>query len=282
MVSSPEPLEPAEITEIVLPNKQTLAAIVSPIVSGDVLGRVAVMRDITHLKELDQMKSDFVQSASHELRNPLQVMSGYAGLLLEEGELDGRQREWVDQIRSGVHQMTELIDNLLDIPKIESGVDVNMVDTPVRKLIEDVVAAHQAHAREKDLDLSADLAPDLPSVQADATLVRQAVSNLVENAIKYTPSGFIRVRAAAHAERGELVISVRDSGLGIAEEAQGRLFQKFYRVKSRDTVNIFGTGLGLAIVKSIADLHHGRVWVESEPHEGSTFHLALPLSTNGP
>jgi PAS domain S-box-containing protein len=273
--TSPEPQQPQEFT---LPNKRTLAAIVSPVVNaeGDVLGRVAVMRDITHLKEIDAMKSDFVQSASHDLRGPLQVMNGYASIMLAEGGLTPQQQDWVDKIKLGINQMTELITALLDITKIEAGIDVNMVDISVHDIVQDVLMTLRGRALEKSLDLSAAVDRSLPLIHADPMLLRQAVANLVENAIKYTPAGFVRLRVDQH--DGELIVSVQDSGLGIAPEAQGRLFEKFYRVKNRDTAKIFGTGLGLAFVKSIAELHHGRVWVKSEPHQGSTFYLALPLS----
>jgi two-component system phosphate regulon sensor histidine kinase PhoR len=153
---------------------------------------------------------------------------------------------------------------------------VNMIDISVQDIVQDVLMTLRGRAVEKSLELTADVDQSLPLIHADPMLLRQAVSNLVENAIKYTPAGFVRLRAEQL--DGQLLVSVQDSGLGIALEAQGRLFEKFYRVKNRDTAKIFGTGLGLAFVKSIAELHHGRVWVKSEPHQGSTFYLALPLS----
>jgi signal transduction histidine kinase len=127
-----------------------------------------------------------------------------------------------------------------------------------------------------EVELVADLPRDLPQTLGDSTLIRQAIKNLVENAIKYTP-GPGRVQVGLHAEPKSLVVTVRDNGIGIAPENQHRLFEKFYRIRRRDTVHVRGTGLGLAIVKSIADLHGGRVWVESRLDQGSTFYLALPL-----
>ena len=131
-------------------------------------------------------------------------------------------------------------------------------------------------ALESEVELTANLPRDIPPTLGDSTLIRQAVKNLVENAIKYTPGpGWVKVQL--NAEPKSIVVSVQDNGIGIAPENQHRLFEKFYRIRRRDTVHIRGTGLGLAIVKSISDLHGGRVWVESKLDEGSTFYLALPL-----
>jgi signal transduction histidine kinase len=131
-------------------------------------------------------------------------------------------------------------------------------------------------AMEQEVDLSADLPPDTPPTLGDNTLLRQAIKNLVENAVKYTPGpGQVEVRL--YKQNGSLVVSVHDTGIGIATADQRRLFEKFYRIRRRDTVHIRGTGLGLAIVKSIADLHGGRVWLESKLNQGSTFYLAVPL-----
>ena len=273
--TSPEPDQPKEIA---LPNARTLSAIVSPIVNaqGEVLGRVAVMHDITHLKEIDAMKSNFLQLASHDLRSPLQTITGYTGLILGEGGLSTRQEEWIGKVGQGVQDMTKLITDLLDISKIEAGAEVNMANASIDDIIRDVAFSLKARAQMANLRLDMQIAAPLPPIRVDAALIRQAIANLVDNAIKYTPAGFVRIRAERHG--GELIVSVQDSGLGIPLEAQERLFEKFYRVKTRETIRIRGSGLGLAIVKSIVELHRGRVWVESESNKGSTFFLALPIS----
>jgi len=133
-----------------------------------------------------------------------------------------------------------------------------------------------ARAADQGIKLAASLPLDVPATLADNTLVRQAIKNLVDNAIKYTP-GPGEVDVSLRADDGFLIVRVRDTGIGIAVEHQHRLFEKFYRIKRRDTVHIKGTGLGLAIVKSIAEKHKGRVWVESKLGEGSTFYLAIPI-----
>ena len=135
-------------------------------------------------------------------------------------------------------------------------------------------------AQQEGIELLAFLPADIPPTMADRTLIRQAIKNLIDNAIKYTPNpGRVEVSLRNHARA--LIVTVRDNGIGIAPEHQHRLFEKFYRIKRRDTVHIKGTGLGLAIVKSIADRHKGRVWVESKLDEGSTFHFAVPLISPG-
>jgi PAS domain S-box-containing protein len=259
--------------EIEAPDGRTFSASVSSLAGG---GRVVTLRDITYLKELDQMKSDFVNTVSHDLRSPLTYMRGYTSMISMAGPLTERQQGFVDRILSGIEQMTELIDDLLDIGKIEAGVGIQIERCWLPGIVQAVVDDLGLWAMEQEVDLSADLPPDTPPTLGDNTLLRQAIKNLVENAVKYTPGpGQVEVRL--YKQNGSLVVSVHDTGIGIATADQRRLFEKFYRIRRRDTVHIRGTGLGLAIVKSIADLHGGRVWLESKLNQGSTFYLAVPL-----
>jgi PAS domain S-box-containing protein len=270
--------DPATRTkEITLPDKRVLYASASPIGygNGQIMGCVAVLRDITHLKEIDTMKSEFVATVSHDLRSPLTYMKGYTTLIVNAGPLSDKQREFVEKIRLGITQMTELIDNLLDLGKIEAGVGVNMTECQLDQIVQEVIEDLTPTAQAKKLELSAELPADLPPITADETLIRQALTNLVDNAIKYTRQGWVRV--SAQTSGTELIVSVKDSGIGIPATAQVKVFEKFYRVRTRDSVGIQGSGLGLSIVKSIADLHQARVYVESKPGQGSTFSLVLPL-----
>jgi signal transduction histidine kinase len=239
-------------------------------------GRVVTLRDITYLKELDQMKSDFVNTVSHDLRSPLTYMRGYTTMIPMVGELSEKQRGFVERILSGIDQMTDLIDDLLDIGKIEAGVGIQMEECLLPTIIQAVVDDLGLGASQQDVDLQAHLSADTPPTLGDTTLIRQAIKNLIENAVKYTP-GPGRVDVGLLRQGNQLVVAVQDTGIGIAPEHQGRLFEKFYRIRRRDTVHIRGTGLGLAIVKSIADQHGGRVWVESKLNQGSTFYFSLPL-----
>ena len=263
--------------EIVLPDGRTLYASASPI-GGDSdgpQGYVVVMRDITHLKEIDNMKSEFVATVSHDLRSPLTYMKGYTSLVASSGALNEKQTEYIQKIRLGISQMTELIEDLLDIGKIDAGVGVNMVPCRLDALVERIAAEMGVRARAKGLDFSVAISPSLTLVTADETLIRQAIINLIDNAIKYTPNGFVRVRVYQAQE--EVVIKVEDSGIGIPAADLPRLFEKFYRVKTREALKMRGTGLGLSIVKSIVTIHKGRVWVESELNRGSAFYVALPV-----
>ena len=268
--------------EIPLPNGRTLYASVSMIlgVNDEKIGRVAVMRDITRLKELDEMKSEFLSTVSHDLRSPLMFMRGYANMLLTMSTLDEKQQEYVKKILYGVAQINDLVSDLLDLGRIETGVGLERKPCHLGVILTEAVDGMRAQAITKQITLQVESIDNPPIVTGDASLLRQAVSNLVDNAIKYTPDGGIvtvglSVRDNSHGSHA--VIRVADTGIGIAVGDQDRLFEKFHRIKRRDTSDVSGTGLGLAIVKSIIERHAGKVWVDSELHEGSTFYISLPL-----
>ncbi len=273
LLTRPMEQESALTDEIHAPDGRTFSASVSSLSTG---GRVVTLRDITYLKELDQMKSDFVNTVSHDLRSPLTYMRGYATMIPMVGEVNEKQQGFIDKIIGGIEQMTVLIDDLLDIGKIEAGVGFELERCWLPGVIQAVLDDLGARAAEKQIQLNASLPMDIPPTMADNTLIRQAIHNLVDNAIKYT-NGPGQVDVSLQQNNDFLIIRVRDTGIGIAAEHQRHLFEKFYRIKRRDTVHIKGTGLGLAIVKSIAERHKGRVWVESKLGEGSVFYLAIPL-----
>jgi PAS domain S-box-containing protein len=262
--------------EVPLPDGRTLYASASVIVSGDgqTIGKVAVLRDITYLKELDDMKSKFVETVSHDLRSPLTFMRGYTTMIPMVGEVSSRQKLYVDKIMGGIDQMTELIEDLLDLGRIDAGVGLMRESCRLDEIIVSLVDAMRPQAIAKDINLRLDRTEDVTMVIGDAALLRRAISNLLENAIKYTPEGGT-ITTSWETRGNRVLISVTDTGIGIAKADQVRLFEKFYRIKRRDTINIKGSGLGLAIVKSIAGWHNGRVWVESELGQGSTFYLEL-------
>jgi PAS domain S-box-containing protein len=268
--------------EIPLPGGRTLYANVSMILGpeGEKIGRVAVMRDITRLKELDEMKSEFLSTVSHDLRSPLMFMRGYANMLLTMSKLDDKQQEYVKKILYGVAQINDLVSDLLDLGRIETGVGLERKPCHLGVILTEAVNGMRAQAITKEITLRVEPIDDPPVVTGDASLLRQAVSNLVDNAIKYTPGrGIVTVGLSVrdNGRGSQAVIRVADTGIGIASEDQSRLFEKFHRVKRRDTSDVSGTGLGLAIVKSIVERHEGKVWVDSELHEGSTFYISLPL-----
>jgi PAS domain S-box-containing protein len=243
---------------------------------GLAMGRVAVLHDITYLKEIDDLKSEFVATVSHDLRSPLTFMLGYATMLSMTEGLDPRQHEYVRKILGGIEQMSELINDLLDLGRLEAGVDLVRSRFRLQELLESVVEELQQPARSNGLELTISVPNRLPLAYGDTSLIRQAVANLVNNAIKYAPdSGQVVLGAAV--DGSTMVISVKDSGPGISKEDRLRLFEKFYRVHTQDAANVKGTGLGLALVKSIAFRHGGRTWCESKVGSGSTFYIALPL-----
>ena len=242
------------------------------------IGRVCILRDVTHFKELDTLKSEFVSTVSHDLRSPLTLIRGYATMMEIAGDINEQQQGYIGKIITGVENMSRLVNNLLDLGRIELGVGLDLAKIPVLDILDRVISALQLHAREKNIDFSLETAPDLPPIiEADQDLLHQAVYNLVENAIKYTPEGK-RVSVRAHASAEDIFFEISDSGIGISEKDQEHLFEKFFRSANREARAQTGTGLGLAIVRSIAEQHGGRIWVESQIEKGSTFHLQVPIT----
>jgi PAS domain S-box-containing protein len=266
------------VEEVPLPGGRVFYASASTILSaeGENMGRVVVMRDITHFKELDEMKSEFVATVSHDLRAPLTFIRGYASMLPMAGDLTPKQQEYLDKIFSGIEQMSTLVENLLNLQRIEAGVGLEERPCHLGALLVEAVDGMRARAVAKGLTLRLEASEPAPVILGDAMLLRQAIANLVDNAIKYTPSGGI-VTVGLQVVGPEVHILVSDTGVGIAPEDQVRLFEKFYRIRRRGVEDVPGSGLGLAIVKSIVERHGGRVWVESQLNRGSTFTIALPL-----
>ena len=265
--------------EVEMGDKRTyLATASSVMVEGRRIGRVCIMRDVTHFKELDTLKSEFVSTVSHDLRSPLTLMRGYATMLEGSSDLNEQQLGYVKKIVTGVDNMARLVNNLLDLGRIDIGVGLQVENVMVLDIIQRVVGALQIAASQKNITLNVELPKDMPNtIEADQSLLHQAVYNLVENAIKYTPeNGKVNVRTITKSDM--LIFAIEDSGYGIPEDDIPHLFEKFYRSKQRETRAQTGSGLGLAIVSSIAANHGGRVWVESTLGKGSTFYLQVPLT----
>ena len=264
--------------EIVLADKRTyLATASSVMVDGRQIGRVCIMRDVTRFKELDSMKSEFVATVSHDLRSPLTLIRGYADMFESAGELNEQQQGYVRKIISSVENITHLVNNLLDLGRIEIGAGLQVEPVSVLDIIERVTNALHSRASQKNITLSVELPRDMPDVvEADQSLLHQAVYNLLENAIKYTFDGG-RVVIRTLSKPGYLTFAIEDTGFGIAAEDLPHLFEKFYRGKQRQARAQSGSGLGLAIVHSIAANHGGRVWADSVAGKGSTFYLQIPL-----
>jgi two-component system phosphate regulon sensor histidine kinase PhoR len=257
--------------------KVYLATASSVIVESQPVGRICILRDVTRFKELDTLKSEFVATVSHDLRYPLTTMRGYATMLEMVGELNEQQAGYVRKILSSVDGMNQLVTSLLDIGRIDAGVDLQLEMVPVQEVVDRVVGALQLQASQKQVVISSDISQHaIPLIEADYALLQQALHNLVENAVIYTePRGKVSVRVEP--DKDQMVFTVCDTGIGIAPVDLPRIFEKFYRGGQKEAKKRQGTGLGLAIVKSIAERHKGRVWVESQLGKGSAFHLAIPF-----
>jgi PAS domain S-box-containing protein len=238
--------------------------------------RVCVLWDITHFKKLDALKSEFVATVSHDLKTPLTMMRGYGAMLPMVGSMSGQQKELVTKIVSSVDRMARLVDDLLDLGRIEAGIALEVEQLDLAEMLPQILQDHRPQADSKHIDLQLDLDGSPQLLEGDGALLRQAIANLVDNAVRFHPSrGEVVVRAFQ--DIGRQYIQVRDDGPGIAAADQARLFEKFYKVRSEDGGARGGTGLGLAIVKSIVERHHGQIHLESQLGVGSTFTIELPL-----
>ena len=240
------------------------------------VGQAIIMQDITHLKELDRIKSEFVTTVSHDLRSPLTAIMGYVDLIERAGPVTEQQRDFIRRVQVNVKHITGLIGDLLDLGRIEAGLGAANEKTPLSVLARYAVEGLRSSADSKQLRLATDLPDNLPLVMGDPVRLRQMIGNLLENAIKYTPFGGA-VRVESLADAGQVILRVSDSGLGIPPADQPYLFDKFFRGTNIEA-DTPGTGLGLSIVKSIVEHHQGRIWVDSELGKGTTFTVVLPAA----
>jgi two-component system phosphate regulon sensor histidine kinase PhoR len=245
---------------------------------GETLGAVTVLQDITGLKELDRMKSDFVAMVSHELRSPVASIQQQLSVMLEglSGDLTQRQLRMIKRAKERARGLLDLINDLLDISKIEAGMVVQYKEPlQLDDLLEKVHGLMLPEAEAKRLKLKLNIEPPLQLVKGDRNNLEGVFTNLVNNAIKYTPEeGEVTIRVKGEGEN--VRVEVSDTGIGISKEDLPRIFDRFYRVKSEKTRQIVGTGLGLSIVKHIVEAHLGTISVESEEGGGSTFTVVLP------
>jgi signal transduction histidine kinase len=234
------------------------------------------------LYEGDQMKSEFVSIASHELLTPISAIEGYLSMILEEniGKVDEQARDYLGKVYTSAKRLSLLIKDLLSVSRIEAGrLNINTQSLDITKMINDTVDQLKFIAQEKALVMKVELpATPLPPVWADPDRTIQVLVNLVSNAIKYTPTGTVRITATlVHHPSPCVKVSVIDTGLGMSKEQQSHLFEKFYRVDSPDTTGIIGTGLGLYITKSILERMGGSIAIQSTLGQGTTFSFTLPL-----
>ncbi|MAT97619.1 MAG: hypothetical protein CL608_10790 [Anaerolineaceae bacterium] len=255
----------------------------SPVLSDNQFyGTVSIFRDITKEVEVDKLKSEFVSTVSHELRTPMTSIKGYADLMLmgAAGTMTDPQLRYLQVIKNNADRLHMLVNDLLDISRIETGktgLDLRPLDVP--QIIAQVVDGH-LHGRiqheARSLNVTTEIAPSLPLVNADHARITQVLTNLLDNALNYTPDDG-QVTIMAKATHSYVHISVRDTGIGISKENQEKIFDRFYRAEDSEVQRVPGTGLGLAIVRSLIEMHGGRLKVESELGRGSTFTFNLPV-----
>jgi signal transduction histidine kinase len=241
-------------------------------------GFVAVLNDITQLKELDRLKSEMVRMTSHDLKNPLQAAIANLDLLRDDAYDDGSKdvRESIDVIDRQLQRMNRIIRGVLDLERVKQGSLALEICAPER-IIMDAVEELREYAGEQRVTLTFVLVQPLPMIACDAEQFKRALVNLIENAIKFTPSGG-SVKIICQPENDEVIFAVKDSGVGIAPEQQERVFDRFYRGKQKGVEHVSGSGVGLSLVKTIVANHHGRIWLESEVGSGTTFYIAVPFA----
>jgi PAS domain S-box-containing protein len=266
-----------------------IALAVSPIqeTNGDVIGFLHLAKDITdkkryerRLKELDRMKSDFVSNVSHELRTPLTAIKGSVDNMLDglTGELNEKQFRYLTRIKSNADRLARLINDILDLSRIESGkIDLKPDILPLLALTKEVAETLRPMALEKLISLEVASSDTSVAAWADRDKIAQVLMNLIGNAVKFTPAhGSVSVTVDRNGDEW-VKVSVADSGGGIPPEEAPKIFDKFYQITSLAKQTAKGTGLGLAISKALVEMHGGRLWVDSEADTGSTFSFTLPV-----
>jgi len=239
------------------------------------VGMALLMHDITSLKKMDEMKSELVTTVSHDLRTPLTTILGYAELLERVGEVNAQQKEFIGKIITSVRNITGLVNNLLDLGKLEADSDQRLEQVSVQSIVSASIENVAKIIRDKKLQVKTSL--EVPTLQltGNPLQMRQMMDNLIGNAIRYTPeNGKVEIRCRQ--EGDQVIIQVSDTGIGIPTAELPNIFDRFYRA-SNVANTPEGTGLGLSIVKSIVDSQHGRIWVDSVVGKGSTFTVVLPV-----
>jgi two-component system phosphate regulon sensor histidine kinase PhoR len=245
--------------------------------TGQILGLVATLSDVTQQREFEGLKTDVMTLVTHELRTPLTAIQGMSEVLAQFEVDSERRREMHLAINEEAKRLSHMINEYLDITRLESGARrLRLAPVGIGSLIERVLLLLDPVAAQRQIRIVRRLASNLPGLLADADLIAQALTNLIANAIKYSPVD-TEIIVEGHTEADTLVIEVTDHGYGIPTGSLSRIFEKFYRVPRVEDADVPGTGLGLSLVREIVELHCGRIAVESELEVGSTFSVHLPL-----
>ncbi|MFC1631741.1 sensor histidine kinase [Candidatus Omnitrophota bacterium] len=249
---------------------------------GKTVGMVSVLTDVTKQKEIDQLKSDFVSKVSHELRTPIVTVQNSISLLLSKapGAVSADQEKFLNIAQRNLKRLGSLIDDLLDLSKLEATkMELKFESYAIKKLIDEIYDSLYPWASSKSITIERIIASGLPKTNMDFNRMIQVLNNLIGNAIKFTPQGgTITVEAKIGQDKKEILISVTDTGVGIAKEDLEKVFDKFQQSGERAATDISGTGLGLSIAKELVQLHGGRIWAESETGAGAKFIFTLPIT----
>jgi len=249
--------------------------------NGQTVGMVSVLSDITKQKELDRMKDNFVASVSHELRTPLVAIGKSISLILNKnaGEISPTQEQFLTIAERNLKRLGLLVNDLLDLSKLEAGrIELKAQPSSIDKIIYESIATLKTWAETKSINIQTKIQEGLPEVNIEENRIIQVLNNLIGNAIKFTPeNGNIIIEARPSNRERTLEVSVADTGVGIAKEDLGKIFDKFYQSGERVSTDISGTGIGLTIAKEIVELHRGKIWAESEEGKGAKFTFTLPL-----
>ncbi len=234
-------------------------------------------------EKLGRNQSEFMRIVSHDLRSPLTSMQGFASMLESGmvGELDEKQSHFVQKILAGITQLTSLVDNIQDAGRYdpETGFyEMQRSQCDLGELARLIVRNHLLPAEKQELTLTTEIADNIPIINADVNMMERAITNLVDNAIKYTPNGRSINVSVKRTEDEKIIVTVKDNGLGISRENQKLLFERHVRIPRREHKRVKGSGLGLFIVRSVARRHGGEAWVESTEDEGTTFYISIPLN----
>jgi two-component system phosphate regulon sensor histidine kinase PhoR len=273
--------EKQESSEIVVGTvrPRSFAVTATPVRAGGASGAVLVLHEISELRRLERVRQDFVANVSHEFRTPLTAIQGFAETLLGGALEDpANRRRFVEIIRDHASRLARLTEDLLELSRIEAGqLKLEFQPVSVDQLVTSCMETASVKAGPKQLNLKTDLPPGLPQVRGDANRLQEVLQNLLDNAVQYTASGgTISVQAARSGD--QVIITVTDTGIGIPQAEQSRIFERFYRVDAARSREAGGTGLGLSIARHIVEVHGGHIWVESAVGEGSRFHFSIPVA----
>ena len=258
--------------EIALDQTHVAEIIVSPISDH---GWAIALHDVSRYKEVEARKNNLLGEVTHDLKQPLAAILSFSDIVQASGELNAKQAQYLDRVRSAASRMSEQVHQLLDVVWIEAGMRLTLVEVDLANLVRITLDDLESKAAAKQITLVFKPPSELPTLVADGVRLGQVVANLINNAIKYSANE-TRIVTSIKSTKGMLVLSVKDQGIGIAPEHLPKLFQRFYRVQDKQTRKIEGTGLGLYISRSIVEQHGGHITAESEPGKGSTFTVYLP------